>query len=237
MQKYISFDGLTYPILVSRRKGARSLRIAIKSDGQVRLTIPYGVPEFIAKKFVQSKLDWIEEHRQVNEVLKDHDHIGKNHTLHILRTDSSRSHSKITATAIIVHVPEKLDLSEVAAQEIIAKACEKALLQESENLLPQRLESLASKHSIEYTSCQIKKLKSRWGACDNLNNITLNSFLIQLDWKLIDYVLLHELAHTKYHHHQAAFWEYLSTIFPEYKDIRKELKLKKTAILPTDHFT
>lgn len=236
MQKTISVDGLDYPVVISRRKGARSLRIAIKSDGQVRLTIPYGVPEFMAKKFLQSKVAWIDEHRQVNELLHDHDHIGKNHTLHILRTDSTRSHSKITSTAIIVHVPEKLALESAEAQEILAKACEKALFQESENLLPQRLATLANKHSIDYTSCAIKKLKSRWGACDSQNNISLNSYLIQLDWRLIDYVLLHELAHTKHHHHQVSFWDYMASLNPDYKTVRKELKLKKTAIVPTGHF-
>jgi predicted metal-dependent hydrolase len=235
MQKTITVDGLDTPVIISRRKGARSLRLSIKSDGEVRFSVPHGVPEFMAKKFLATKIDWIKEHQQLDAVLIDQAHIGKNHTLHIIRTESARSHSKVTDTAIIVHVPVKHSLQSAEAQKILSKACEKALLQESEKLLPQRLNTLSTKYDIPYTSCTVKKLKSRWGACDNLNNISLNTYLIQLDWRLIDYVMLHELAHTKHHHHQKSFWDLVANICPGYKDLRKELKTKKTSIVPTSY--
>lgn len=235
MQKSISIEGLNYPIIIARRKGARSLRLTIKSDGKVRLTIPYGVPEFLAKKFITSKIDWIQEHQQLNALLEDQVHIGKNHRLHILSTESSRSHSKVTDTAIIVHVPEKFDYNSKEAQGMVAKACEKALLQEAEKLLPQRVEYISTKYGISYTSISVKKLKSRWGACDSHNNLVLNTYLVQLDWNLIDYVITHELAHTRHHHHQKSFWNEVETHCPDYKNLRKELKIKKTSIVPTHY--
>ncbi len=235
MQKTIAVEGLATPVKIARRKGARSLRISIKSDGGVRLTVPYGVPEFLAKKFLLSKLDWIKENQQLNDVLQDQAHIGKNHRLHILRTDSSRSHSKITDTAIIVHVPDELELNDAKAQEILSKACEKALLQEAEKLIPQRLDKISRQHELPYTSVSFKKLKSRWGACDSHNNLTFNSYLIQLNWELIDYVIMHELAHTKHHHHQKSFWDEVARMEPAYKELRKELKSKKTSIVPTSY--
>lgn len=235
MQKTITVAGLEAPVKIARRKGARSLRIAIKSDGTVRLTVPYGVPEFVAKKFLSSKIDWIKDNQQLNEILTDQAHIGKNHRLHILRTDSLRSHSKITDTAIIVHVPEALPITGEKAQDMVSRACEKALLLESEKLLPQRLQSIAEKFNLPYGTVSFKKLKSRWGACDSHNNLTFNTYLIQLEWKLVDYVIVHELAHTQHHHHQKSFWDEVSRMYPDYKALRKELKTKKTSIVPTSY--
>ena len=235
MQKTIEIEGLSTPVIIAKRKGTRSLRLSIKSDGRVRLTVPYGVPEFMAKKFLLSKLDWIKEHQQLNEILTDQAHIGKNHRLHILRTDSTRSHSKITDTAIIVHVPEELDLEGERAQEILAKACEKALLQESEKLLPQRINTISENNVLSYGDLSFKKLKSRWGACDSHNNLVFNTYLIQLDWSLIDYVIKHELAHTKHHHHQKSFWDEVELMSPDFKDLRKELKTHKTSNAPTSY--
>ncbi len=80
----------------------------------------------------------------------------------------------------------------------------------------------------------VKKLKSRWGACDNRNNLSFNTYLIQLEWELIDYVICHELAHTLHHHHQASFWELVEQLYPTYKNARKILKTKQTDIIPTN---
>jgi len=235
MQKTIDIDGLVTPVTIAKRKGAKSIRIAIKNDGRVRLTIPHGVPEFMAKKFLISRLDWIKEHQQLDALLKDQAHIGKNHRLHIIVSDASRSHSKITNTAIIVHLPSKNSVISPESQSILRKACEKALLQEAEMLFPQRLKTLSEKHNIAYSSITVKKLKSRWGACDNSNNLSFNSYLVQLDWKLIDYVMLHELAHTIHHHHQESFWNFVAGICPNHKELRRELKTKQTAIAPTNY--
>ncbi len=234
MQKPLHIDGLDNPIILARRKGTRSLRLSIKSDGVIRVGVPYGIPDFLAKKFVESKVDWIKTHLKPQITLHDGSHIGKNHRVVINYVDSSRHSTKITDTEIRVNLPTEIKEASARGQKIIKSACEKALLIESENLLLQRLKQLSVKHGIEYRGGSIKKLKSRWGACDHRNNISLNSYLIQLDWNLIDYVICHELSHTKHHHHQPSFWQYLGTIYPDYKNAKKMIKTKATDIIATN---
>ncbi|MGZ6005017.1 MAG: M48 family metallopeptidase, partial [Candidatus Saccharimonadales bacterium] len=102
--------------------------------------------------------------------------------------------------------------------------CERALRQEAETLLPQRLKQLADKHDYSYTGVDIKKLKSRWGSCNQHHHISLNLYLMMLPWALIDYVLLHELNHTKHLNHSPSFWTEIETKMPHAKQLRKQLR-------------
>ncbi len=230
MRKTFEIDGLSVPIILARRKGTRSVKLSIASDGRIRLSVPYGVPEIAAKKFAASKIDWIKAHVKSRAVLTNNMRIGKSHTLIVEHADISRPSSKISAIAIRVRLPLETDLYTPEAQDTIRKACEKALLAEATHLIPQRVRGVSIKHDIPYRSLTVKKLKSRWGACDSHNNLSFNCYLIQLDWSLIDYVICHELAHTIHHNHSDEFWSLVATMLPHYKELRAALKLKPTDI-------
>lgn len=233
MQKSIYVDSIGADVVLARRKGTRSIRLSVKSDGVIRLSIPYAVTEKQALKFLDQKADWIEKHYKKPILLENGAHIGKSHRLKFVDTDTENIKTRLLTNEIIVKIPENIDWNATNVQVAARKACERALKKESENLLPQRLDTLAKMHNIDYKSCSVKKLKSRWGSCDSRKNIILNIYLIQLEWKLIDYVILHELNHTYFQHHQSDFWDGLERLLPNSKSLRKELKSKPTDILPT----
>ena len=70
----------------------------------------------------------------------------------------------------------------------------------------------------------VKRLKSRWGSCDQHTNIILNIFLMQLPWECIDYVLLHELTHTNVLHHGPDFWLAMTQVLPNVTQLRKAMR-------------
>ena len=72
----------------------------------------------------------------------------------------------------------------------------------------------------------IKQLKYAWGSCSSKNNISFNSELMYKEKDVIDYVVVHELAHLKYMNHQKDFWNLVGLFIPDYKEKRKELKCK-----------
>jgi predicted metal-dependent hydrolase len=123
-----------------------------------------------------------------------------------------------------------LPLVAPAVQSAVKKTAERALRKEAEKLLPPRLGELAKKHGFTYKSIRIKKLTSRWGSCSSERVITLNYFLMQLPWRLIDYVLIHELVHTKHLNHSSGFWSEFDRTMPGAKKIRAELKAHRPVI-------
>src|SRR5690606_36436720 len=102
--------------------------------------------------------------------------------------------------------PAGTDPAHPRVQKAAQAAAIRALRKEAETLLPQRLRTLAEQTGFTYNSVAVKQPKSRWGSCSHQKHITLNLFLMQLPWRLIDYVLLHELTHTKVMRHGPPFW-------------------------------
>jgi predicted metal-dependent hydrolase len=72
--------------------------------------------------------------------------------------------------------------------------------------LQARLRHLARKYGFAYNRVIIRDQRTRWGSCSHGNNISLNVKLVMLPLELMDYVLLHELVHTRYHDHSPRFW-------------------------------
>ena len=70
----------------------------------------------------------------------------------------------------------------------------------------------------------IKNTKTRWGSCSFKNNINLSLHLMRLREELIDYVILHELVHTKVKNHSIEFWTTLDIHCPNSKNLDRELK-------------
>ena len=91
-------------------------------------------------------------------------------------------------------------------------------------VLCRRIGELAQLHNFVYNRISIRKQKTRWGSCSSKDNINLNMNLLHLPSELMDYVLLHELVHTKVKNHSNDFWDELETVVPNARIIDRKLK-------------
>tara|TARA_B100001250_G_scaffold36730_1_gene29395 strand:+ start:2276 stop:2824 length:549 start_codon:yes stop_codon:yes gene_type:complete len=91
-------------------------------------------------------------------------------------------------------------------------------------ILCRRIGELAQLHNFVYNRVSIRKQKTRWGSCSSKNNINLNANLLHLPSELMDYVLLHELVHTRVKDHSKDFWNELNTIVPNARQVDRRLK-------------
>ena len=91
-------------------------------------------------------------------------------------------------------------------------------------VLCRRIGELAQLHNFVYNRISIRKQKTRWGSCSSKDNINLNMNLLHLPSELMDYVLLHELVHTKVKNHSNDFWNELETVVPNARIIDRKLK-------------
>jgi predicted metal-dependent hydrolase len=90
--------------------------------------------------------------------------------------------------------------------------------------LSRRLNYLSEKYGFTYNRVFIRNQRTRWGSCSHKDNISLNMKLIRLPDELMDYVILHELVHTRFKNHSKQFWDELDKILVNAKGIDALLK-------------
>ena len=90
--------------------------------------------------------------------------------------------------------------------------------------LTRRLKHLAGKHGFTYNRVFIRNQKTRWGSCSHKNNISLNMKIIRLPEELMDYVIMHELAHTRFKNHSNDFWAELNRLVGNGKGMALRLR-------------
>jgi len=90
--------------------------------------------------------------------------------------------------------------------------------------LVERLDELCKRNGFKYNRVFVKNQKTRWGSCSDKNNINLNVNLVQLPDELVDYIILHELVHTRIKDHSHRFWEALSKFVEDPKSLDRQLR-------------
>lgn len=212
-------------ITIAKRASNRNIRLSLKADGSVLVTVPSWATYHSGLTFAQSKLAWIQEQVPKKSVLQDGQAVGKYHHLQLSPTHGlAAPRTLVTKTAVIVRYPADWQSDDSHVQTIAEAACIRALRAQANQLLPQRLEQLAVQHGFHFNEVRIKRLKGRWGSCDQKQRIVLNLFLMQLPWDCIDYVLLHELTHTNILRHGPPFWDAMHKLIPNLTAIRKQMR-------------
>lgn len=89
---------------------------------------------------------------------------------------------------------------------------------------PRRLSWLAEQHGFTYRTIRFSSAETRWGSCSSSGTISLNIWLMTLPLELIDYVLVHELSHTRHMNHGKDFWTTVERCMADYKLQRRRLK-------------
>ncbi|MGP8079922.1 MAG: M48 family metallopeptidase [Dehalococcoidales bacterium] len=90
-----------------------------------------------------------------------------------------------------------------------------------------RLHQLAEIHGFTCNKITIRQQKTRWGSCSPKNTISLNIKLALLPIELSDYVILHELVHTRIHNHSRRFWAELDKYVTDSKAMAKRLRMNE----------
>lgn len=209
---------------IVRRRGLRAMRLNVDNKGAVRLTLPWWVSIRSGIDFVNSKANWIHSQKEIVKFTPVNDmEFGKGLRLQIKQSKSSRFRRQLEQHTLIVSIPSGNSVEDESSAEFMKKSILWALRIQAEDLILPRIRELANIHGFNYKSCTIKQLKSRWGSCSQAGDIVINLYLIQLPWELIDYVILHELNHTKHLYHGPVFWEGLEVVSPKAKSLRKIL--------------
>jgi predicted metal-dependent hydrolase len=96
--------------------------------------------------------------------------------------------------------------------------------QEAQKHVPQLVEKWAQKMQLSPTKVNFRKTKRQWGSCSAKDALSFNTMMMKLPQDLIEYIIVHELAHIEHKHHQRPFWELVSKHLPHYRELIAELK-------------
>lgn len=91
-------------------------------------------------------------------------------------------------------------------------------------VLMHRVSYYAALLGVDYGRIAIRNQRTRWGSCSSAGNLNFNWRLALLPEELLDYVVVHELAHRLEMNHSARFWMHVGRILPDYKERRRRLK-------------
>lgn len=125
----------------------------------------------------------------------------------------------------VIFCPKGTDFKQKSTQDLLKNAIVRAMKRRAEVYLPPILKEFAEAFGLTYRQIKITKSRSRWGSCSTTKNINLSCYLMLLPSHLMDYVLLHELAHTREMNHGPQFWELLDNLTEgQAHTLRKELR-------------
>lgn len=220
-------------ITVRRSAKASHVRIRVAPDGTLRASLPLYAPLFLVKRLLKDSRNelraMLSEHHS-ESVFEDGMRIGKSHTLIVRSVPQEVATVKRHGQQIVVSLPTGRNLHEPILSQHIREAVISALRLEAKSYLPKRLMYLAEQHGYTYEKVRFSHASGRWGSCSSSGTISLNIALMKLPFELIDYVLVHELSHTKQMNHSEKFWQLVASADPQYKLHRKALKHETPSI-------
>ncbi len=91
-------------------------------------------------------------------------------------------------------------------------------------VIGQRVSYFAAKMGVTYGRISIRDQKTRWGSCSGRGNLNFNWKLVLMPPEVLDYVVVHELAHRKQMNHSPLFWAEVGRVLPDYESRRRWLK-------------
>jgi predicted metal-dependent hydrolase len=208
---------MNYRIIRSKRK---TLALEITRQGEVLVRAPLRVSAKYIQKFFTSQQAWLLKKLEGLKSIKPREYkegetfwyLGESYDLRLVERRKPlldlHNHFLLARSA------------QVKAREIFMrwyKAEAKALIQD-------RVEHYSRLMGLACNHIRITQAQTRWGSCSRKNNINFSFSLIMAPQEVIDYVVVHELAHIKEKNHSRRFWTEVAQIIPDYKKLRKWLK-------------
>lgn len=201
------------------RKNVKHTRIRVAENNSVRIIVPLDYSSNKISSIVNSKEKWINKNLNYFSKRKSNQTqtvkqllLGKK--FRVITRSELKEKFIIDFNAQIIYTKSKISKSFFFDEYLKLYANE---------YLKKRAQELAAKYKLKYNRIFIRDSYTKWGNCSKLKNISLNWRLIHSPEFVIDYIILHELLHTKIMNHSKLFWLKLSALIPQIDEAIKWL--------------
>ncbi len=213
----ITLDEICFEIKHTKRKNMKRIVLRVEKENEIRLSSPRYVSKKALKAFIVEKKEWI---------------IARNSSLCApFLTESAFYY--LGKALIVEHHDDALHVDEhrvLIDPKRSKKQGDDFYKSAAKGYLPSRVEYWREKMGLEFDTLKFRLAKRRWGSCSSKKVITLNPYVMKLNREMIDYVIVHELAHLTHMNHSKAFYALVEKHLPEHRYIQKEINLLSSKI-------
>jgi len=218
---------------IKKSKRAKRISLRIHSKQKIILTIPFTLEREEGLSFLQKQIKWVQKNLDsAPEPLALSKYFLNNGKVWLSAhprklswsISGNRNHisHEVQFDEIILNLISDYDLDFLILQSLQKIAIENIAM---------RLRKLCMETPLTYKKVRIGDQKSRWGSCSAKKTISLNWRLILLPYELGNYVIMHELAHTRHLNHSKEFWDFLDSICPNARILDEELNNVGKAVM------
>lgn len=221
--KKITANGESVSFNLRRSGKARRMRLQFTPLSGLELILPDFVELEEGIEFLRTKIDWIKKNC-FNKVTGTH----------------NAGSPRFLGNEIKVYSEVKTDLKKVefiespgALKILICRDDKRAigelydiwLKKKAKQYIIERAIRFANLSGIRFNKISLRNQRTRWGSCSRKGNLSFNVKLMRLEPALIDYVIIHEFCHLRVPNHSLKFWDVVEAYEPNYKELRKKLKM------------
>jgi len=205
------------------RSKRRTIALIVERDGTFTVRAPLRVPQAEIDSFVQQKADWItrtrEKIKSVQPVSKKQYADGET----FLFLGSLFELKLVGSQKPALQFNDGFALSQSARERgeayFVRWYKERAF-----EIISERVREYSQRHGFTPSQVKISSAKTRWGSCSSTGTLNFTWRLVMAPLEVIDYVVVHELAHLRVKNHSRKFWKAVEAVCPDYKRYRKWLR-------------
>lgn len=213
-----------------RGTGFRRLSLRVNPTG-LWITAPRLVSDALIAQFIDSHRSWIRKQlvkvsriEKVNTSLTPGNPIQTRfHTLNMEAEFTDAPRLSFRQHQAVLTVPFYMNPDEPVIRQAVREALLVIWRKEARHWLPGRIAQLAGTHQFQYGKVTFRHTTTRWGSCTARNDLNFSIQVMRLPDHLTDYLILHELCHTRQKNHQTPFWQLLESVCPGARKLDKEL--------------
>ncbi|MFD2726274.1 M48 family metallopeptidase [Hyunsoonleella rubra] len=204
------------------KEGLKSHYISVQKDtGVVLKGSP--VPDEKEQALILKKARWILDKLELVEAIGYDDivtgaripYLGRKYYVEVFINNALEGIAiNFTESKFKVSLPAALN-----NQDQLKQAFESFFRDKAHEKITPRVKKWSKESGLAFNELKIRKLEKRWGSCTPSNNILINIDAVKLPFSLIDYLIVHELVHTKIKNHSKEYWSEVSKHIPNWKEL------------------
>lgn len=230
-------QALDFEFQIQRSARRKTIGVVVRR-AQVILQLPAHVSVATGVRFLQLKQQWIRRHlRQQQQQLQlvqpkrfvsgeSFRWLGQDYPLQL--TLGPRTLLHWSEQGFQLTLSRRIDESRRAAR--IEAVLKQWYQQQGLHYLQQRVTHFAQQMQVSVHGVFVRSYKAKWGACNSRGEVFFNWQLMMAPAWVIDYVVVHELAHRRYMDHSPAFWQWVAVYYPDWQTARRWLREQGTQL-------